>query len=60
MLPEKQWQCCTFCHVKIHPNDGVTWQGQLPYHKHHTPDKTNKPPVKPVAYTMYIGRQVVP
>lgn len=38
----KSLHSCTFCHTAIHPDDGIAWQGENPYHKWHTPDKTNK------------------
>lgn len=33
---------CTYCHQYLHKLEPTAWQGGLPYHKHHTPDKTAK------------------
>jgi len=39
---------CDFCHTYFAPDDKVSMVNGIPYHPHHTPDKTEKLNKRPV------------
>jgi len=41
---------CDYCHTYFCPDDKVSMVNGIPYHQHHTPEKTKKLDKKPVVF----------
>jgi hypothetical protein len=47
-VPDQKSIYCEFCHVAIHSSERPAMVNGLPYHRHHTPEKTGKPKLNAV------------